>query len=69
MSERQINMDFVIISKSEYDRLVRDSQTLEFLQALGVDNWSGYRTPPDREDYETDEEYESAYEAALTCYD
>lgn len=62
-------MDSVTISKAEYARLLSDSELLAFLQALGVDNWSGYRTPPDREDYETDEEYESAYEAALTCYD
>ena len=32
----------VTISKSEYDRLVKDSEFLECLQCCGVDNWEGY---------------------------
>jgi hypothetical protein len=32
----------VTIDKSEYDRLVKNSEFLEALQAFGVDNWSGY---------------------------
>lgn len=31
----------VMISKSEYDRLVRDSAWLACLDAAGVDNWQG----------------------------
>lgn len=32
----------VTISRAEYDRLKRDSEWLGYLEAAGVDNWSGY---------------------------
>ena len=32
----------VTIKKSEYDRLVRDSDFLLCLESVGVDNWDGY---------------------------
>jgi hypothetical protein len=32
----------VTIAKSEYERLVRDSEFLGALEAAGVDNWVGY---------------------------
>lgn len=35
-------METVTIPKSEYDRLVKDSEWLSCLEAAGVDNWSGY---------------------------
>lgn len=57
-------LEMVTIAKIEYERLQKDSELLEFLFSRGVDNWSGYATPPDRKDYETDEEYEEAYENA-----
>lgn len=34
-------METVTISKSEYERLVRDSEWLALLEAAGVDNWQG----------------------------
>lgn len=58
----------VTISEKEYERLKWDSLCLSFLEARGVDNWSGYGTPPDPEDYETEEEWEAAYEKALDSY-
>jgi hypothetical protein len=41
---------------------------MDLLQARGVDNWSGYGYPPDREDFDTDEEYEQALEDARENY-
>ena len=41
--------------------LEKRAALLDWLRARGVDNWEGYCTPPDREEYETDEEYEKAY--------
>lgn len=32
----------VTIAKSEYERLVKDSEFLGALEAAGVDNWAGY---------------------------
>lgn len=32
----------VTIAKSEYERLVEDSEWLGCLEAAGVDNWEGY---------------------------
>jgi len=37
-----MNEETVTISKSEYDRLVRDSIFLGCLEQCGVDNWDGY---------------------------
>lgn len=34
--------DKVLVAKSEYERLQRDSEFLGCLEACGVDNWSGY---------------------------
>ena len=63
MSE-ELPMATVTITRKEYDYLVKRDELLDWLEGLGVDNWSGYSTPPDREDYDTDEEYEAAYERA-----
>ena len=32
----------VTISKFEFARLTRDSEKLDALEAMGVDNWEGY---------------------------
>ena len=32
----------VLISKAEYESLKEDSEMLACLEAVGVDNWSGY---------------------------
>lgn len=32
----------VTIAKSEYERLIADSEFLGALEACGVDNWEGY---------------------------
>ncbi|MFL1672633.1 hypothetical protein [Paenibacillus dendritiformis] len=32
----------ITIAKSEYERLLRDSEFLGCLEACGVDNWGGY---------------------------
>lgn len=58
-------METITITVKEYERLQKRDDTLSFLEALGVDNWQGYRLPPDREDYDTDAEYEVAYEKSL----
>ena len=58
--------ELVTIAKKEYERLQKDSEMLNFLFNRGVDNWSGFAIPPNREDYETEEEYEEAYENACT---
>ncbi|BAM44931.1 host RecBCD nuclease inhibitor [Enterococcus phage BC611] len=34
--------DLVTISYSEYERLLKIEAFLEALEAVGVDNWSGY---------------------------
>ena len=34
--------DTVTISRFEYEKLTKDSEWLECLEAAGVDNWSGY---------------------------
>lgn len=57
--------EMVLITKVEYERLKRDSEVLNWLQCNGVDNWSNYSLPPDREDYDTDGEYQAAYDKAL----
>lgn len=36
------NIETVTIAKSEYERLLRDSEFLGCLEACGVDNWEGY---------------------------
>lgn len=32
----------IIITKKEYDRLIKDQEKLYALEAAGVDNWEGY---------------------------
>ena len=32
----------VTISKKEYDQLIKDARLLAFLEATGVENWSGW---------------------------
>lgn len=44
------------------------STHLELLECRGVDNWDGYGTLPDRDDYETEEEYEEAVGKAFNSY-
>ena len=34
--------DVITISKEEYEKLLKDSQFLQCLEACGVDNWNGY---------------------------
>lgn len=46
--------DTVIISKSEYERLLKIEAFLNALEAAGVDNWSGYGYACDM--YEEEEE-------------
>lgn len=58
----------ITITLREYKILLRDSANFNFLQSRGVDNWQGYATAPDREDYDTDEEYSKAYEKAAFSY-
>ena len=55
----------ITIQLAEYNELKRSQAVLEWLEARGVDNWSGYCTPPDPDDYGSYEEYEEAYEEAL----
>lgn len=57
--------EMVTITKNEYEGLKWDSIVLEFLSAKGVDNWEGYQTPPLPEDYDTEEEWLQAWDAAL----
>ena len=40
----------ITILKSDYDRLLRDSDWLGYLEAAGVDNWSGYEEAQDMRD-------------------
>jgi len=46
----------VTIAKSEYERLVKDSEFLGALEACGVDNWGGYSDAWDLMDEEEDAE-------------
>lgn len=55
----------VTITAKEYDALKARADQLAFLEALGVDNWSGYATLPDREDFDSEEEYNAAVDAAF----
>jgi hypothetical protein len=61
-------LGYSVVDTQLLKRLKRSDEQLSFLEALGVDNWSGYRTLPEREDYDTDEEYESAVEQAYDNY-
>lgn len=36
--------DHMVISKAEYNALKLDSDMLEALEFMGVDNWEGYST-------------------------
>ena len=60
--------EFLLVNKATYARLLRKTAILEWLESKGVDNWEGYSTPPEREDYDTDEEYEVAFQKALYDY-
>ena len=55
----------VTISKREYEALKRVDAHMNILDARGVDNWYGYCSAPDREDYDSIEEYEAAIEEAM----
>jgi guanylate kinase len=55
----------ILVNRATYERMKKKAELLEWLQAKGVDNWSGYSRPPDREDYDTDKEYEEAYQQGL----
>ncbi len=52
-------MEKVIISKAEYESLLRESRFLECLNACGVDNWIGYDEASAmlEEEYDEDEYY------------
>lgn len=58
-------LDMVLITRTEYDRLLAADMHLGLLEALGVDNWQGYCTVPPREDYESEEAWLEDYER--TC--
>jgi len=58
----------VTISKTEYKTLLEESAHLAFLHARGVDNWHGYAYPPERDDYDSDEEYQEAFDKASEVY-
>lgn len=60
--------EMITIPKGKYDWLNRRAAILDFLEARGVDNWPAFAYPPDREDYETDEEYWKAYSEACDNY-
>lgn len=32
----------VVIKRSEYERLLKNSEVLDALESMGVDNWEGY---------------------------
>jgi hypothetical protein len=36
------NKEMVTISKAEYESLLKDSELLSCLEAVGVDNWCGW---------------------------
>ena len=63
------NEETVTISLVEYKRLLEQADLLEWLETTGVDNWSGYSTPPVRDDYDTEEEYQKVYERKLYGWD
>jgi hypothetical protein len=42
MIERRELMEVITIPRSEYEKLLRDSELLSCLEACGVDNWSGW---------------------------
>lgn len=44
LTPKQIIVDHVTISSSEYDQLVTDSQMLQHLIAEGVEQWEGYQS-------------------------
>lgn len=58
----------VTITKKEYDRLVKADLHLGLLQSLGVDNWTGYCSLPDRRDYDTEQEWRDAINKAAEGY-
>ena len=58
----------VTITLKEYQRLLARDEHLSFLECRGVDNWQGFGCPPDRDDYDSDEEYEVAFEEAVGNY-
>jgi hypothetical protein len=46
---------WVIIPKTEYDELVERSDWLAYLEAAGVDNWSGYSNAMDMKESDSHE--------------
>ena len=59
------NEEMVTITKKRHEYLKERDELLDWLENIGVDNWSNYSTPPDRKDYATDKEYDEAYDKAL----
>jgi hypothetical protein len=59
----------VTITRKEYELLQFHSLHLNLLEVRGVDNWDGFGYPPERGDYETDEQYEVAVEEAFEADD
>ena len=57
--------EMILVSRKEYEQLKWRDGWLDLLEARGVDNWQGYCYPPDRDEYNTEEEYEAAYQRAL----
>lgn len=57
-----------VVLKSYVEHLEERNAQLELLECRGVDNWSGYATLPDREDYDTEEEWDKAVERAMYSY-
>lgn len=39
------NKELIVLTKSEYEQLLKDSEILNHLYELGVDNWEGYSLP------------------------
>ena len=60
--------EMVTITKKEYEDLKWKGIRLDLLVALGVDNWQGYGYPPDPEDYDTEEEWQAAYDKCLEMW-
>jgi hypothetical protein len=60
--------EMVTITKKEYERLLSVDLHMDLLKARGVDNWDGYGYPPDREDFDTDEEYQQALEDSFDSW-
>ena len=65
MNEPDKRVEMAWITEKRHQELLRCEEQLDFLEARGVDNWTGYAVCPERSDYESEDEFLEVIESAL----